>query len=167
MTNVFLLGAKYKQEGEDINLEALEEMWEIRSKDFEHAGVGKQSFVYKICEDAYQASQKGKTLVNDEASHHALRKMAGIGLYCSQQKRDNKTVEYNNPTELLELVEASRTLKGIHPELYERYHFQASLERLYELQPKNSLQGRIEKAMKEMNQKEEVEKQVEEIEFTK
>lgn len=93
--------------------------------------------------------------------------MTGIGLYCSQQKRDNKTVEYNNPTELLELVEASRTLKGIHPELYERYHFQASLERLYELQPKNSLQGRIEKAMKEMNQKEEVEKQVEEIEFTK
>lgn len=147
MTNVFLLGGKYRQEGDEIEIGALEEMWNIRSEDFEHAGVSNQSFVYRICEDAYQSAQIGKALVNDEASHHALRKMAAIGLYCSQQRRDKGSVEYNNPGELLELVEAARTLKGVHPDLYERYQFQANLERLCELQPENSLQNRIQEAM--------------------
>lgn len=69
-----------------------------------------------------------KSLVNDKASHHALRKMHGIGLFCSQQKRDEKEIEYNNPKELLELIQASRTLKGVHPELFEKYQFQKNIE---------------------------------------
>lgn len=155
MTNVFLLGGKYRQEGEKIDIEALDEMWNIRSKDFEHAGIMDQSFVYKICEDAYQSVQDGKALVNDEASHHALRKMAAIGLYCSQQRRDKENIKYNNPGELLELLETARTLKGVHPDLYEKYQFQANLERLCELQPENSLQNRIQKAMETLEQEKE------------
>lgn len=150
MTNVFLLGSKYRQEGEEIDLQPLEEMWRIRSGDFEHAGVSEQSFVYRICEDSYEAVKAGKALVNDEASHHALRKMAGIGLYCSQQKRDQGMVEYDNPSELLELLEASRTLKGVHPDLYEKYQFQSNLDRLCELQPESSLQNRIEEARRNL-----------------
>ena len=167
LTNVFLLGAKYRQEGETVDIETLEEMWELRSKDFEHAGVSSQSFVYKICEDAYQALQKGKALVNDEASHHALRKMAGIGLYCSQQKRDNGTIEYNNPNELLELIEASRTLKGVHPDLYEKYQFQMNLEKLCEIQPENNLQSRIQEGMNNLEHKMERSKEIETEEIEK
>ncbi len=155
MVNVFLLGAKYRQEGEKIDTKVLEEMWSIRSKDFEHAGVPNQSFVYRICEDAYQSAKSGKALINDEASHHALRKMAGIGLYCSQQKRDGKKIEYNNPGELLELIETARTLKGVHPDLYEKYQFQTNLERLCELQPENGLQNRIQEAMESLEQRRE------------
>lgn len=166
LANVLLLGAKYRQEGEAINGETVEEMWRVRSKDFEHAGVSGQSFVYKICEDAHTSFQEGKVLVNDEASHHALRKMAGIGLYCSQQKRDKGTVEYNNPNELLELIEASRTLKGVHPDLYEKYQFQTNLERLCEIQPENNLQSKIQEAMNNLEQKTERSKEtkIEEIE---
>lgn len=149
MTNVFLLGAKYAEEGVDINQETLKEMWEIRSQDFARCGVSENNFVYKICEDSYQASQEGRALVNDEASHHALRRMAGIGLFLNTQKVRDGKVEYNNPDELLELLEASRTLKGVHPDLFEKYGFEENLQVIAKLQleKENSLESRIGKAM--------------------
>lgn len=149
MTNVFLLGAKYAEEGVDINQETLKEMWEIRSQDFARCGVSENNFVYKICEDSYQASQEGRALVNDEASHHALRRMAGIGLFLNTQKVRDGKVEYNNPDELLELLEASRTSKGVHPDLFEKYGFEENLQVIAKLQleKENSLESRIGKAM--------------------
>lgn len=48
MTNVFLLGAKYAQEGHDVNQDTLKEMWDIRSQDFARCGVSENSFVYGI-----------------------------------------------------------------------------------------------------------------------
>ena len=80
---MFLLGGKYLKEGEDINTNALQEIWEILSQDFEQAGISDQSFVYQICKDFYETMKNKKSLVNDKASHHALRKMHGIGLFCS------------------------------------------------------------------------------------
>lgn len=151
MTNLFLLGAKYGQEKEDINLDTLKEMWEIRCKDFENTGVSKNNFVYQICEDSYIASQEKRALVNDESSHQALRKMSGIGLHLQQQKRDDKEIEYNNPNELLELLESSKVLKGVHPELFEKYKFSQNLDRLVELQPESSLSKRIRAIMNEIS----------------
>lgn len=151
MANVFLLGAKYASEGVDIHKETLQEMWQIRSQDFARCGISENNFVYRICEDSYQASQAGRALVNDEASHHALRKMAGIGLYLNQQKVREGKVEYSNPNEFLELVESARTLKGVHPDLYQKYGFEQNLEILNGLLPENALAGRINKAMQELS----------------
>lgn len=149
MTNVFLLGAKYGQEGVDIDKDILKEMWEIRSQDFARCGISENNFVYQICGDAFEASQEGRALVNDEASHHALRSMAGIGLFLNQQKARGQKPEYNNSAELLELLEASRTLKGVHPELFVRYGFRENLHAIIRLQLEkdNSLESRIQGAM--------------------
>lgn len=149
MTNVFLLGAKYAQEGVDINQGTLKEMWDIRSQDFARCGVSENSFVYRICEDSYQASQEGRALVNDEASHHALRSMADIGLFLSRQHTKEGKMEFNNPNQLLELLEASRTLKGVHPELFERYGFKENLQTIARLQleKQSGLETRIQSAM--------------------
>lgn len=148
MTNVFLLAAKYRQEREDINTEPLKEMWEIRSKDFERCGVSQQSFIYKICEDSYLAAVEGRALVNDENSHHALRKMAGIGLWLNQQQRDGQQVQYNNPAEFLQLIESAKTLKTFHPDLYEGYKFGENIETIMKLQ----LQQNIPSELQEMLQ---------------
>lgn len=162
LTNVFLLGAKYASEGADIEKETLKEMWGIRSKDFARCGISENNFVYRICEDAYEASQEGRTLVNDEASHYALREMAKIGLFLNQQKVREGKVEYNNPSEFLALVEASRTLKGVHPDLYERYGFDKNLEVIHGLLPENALSGRIQKAMSQLAPEQLEERKVEE-----
>lgn len=151
MINLFLLGSKYSNEGHNIDKSILKQIWEIRKQDFEPIGISSNNFIYRICEDSYQSSQDGKPLVNDEASHHALRKMAGIGLYLSQQKRDNKEIQYNNPTELIELLETSRTLKGIHPELFEKYQFDKNLQTLVRLQPENALSDKINNQVKQLS----------------
>lgn len=143
LTNVFLLAAKYRQEREDIRTESLKEMWEIRSQDFEGCGVSQQSFIYKICEDSYLAAMEGKALVNDENSHHALRKMAGIGLWLKQQQRDGQEVQYNNPTEFLQLIECSKTLKTFHPELFESYRFEENIETIMKLQLQQDIPSEI------------------------
>ena len=75
-------------EGERIDTETLREMWEIRSQDFASCNISENNFVYQICKDSYEAAMSGRILVNDQNSHHALRKMAGIGLYLKQQQRD-------------------------------------------------------------------------------
>ncbi len=163
MTNVFLLGAKYASEGVDINQETLKEMWEIRSQDFARCGISENNFVYKICEDSYRASQEGKALVNDEASHHALRCMADIGLFLNKQKTREGKVEYNNPTQLLELLEASRTLKGVHLDLFEKYGFKENLQVIAKLQleKESSLEGRIGKAMESVFEEQTIERRSE------
>lgn len=69
----------------------------------------------------------GKLMVNDENSHHALRKMAGLGLFFKQQQRDNGTISYNNPQELLQLLQCSHSLKTFHPELFDRYAFKKKI----------------------------------------
>lgn len=151
MTNLFLLGAKYAHEGFDINVDTLTKMWNIRSGNFEQVGISKDNFVYRICEDSYKSVVEDKPLVNDEASHHALRKMAAIGLWLKQQQRDGETLHYDNTQELLQLVEASRTLKGVHPELFDKYKFMDNLNVLSRLQPENVLSGRISDAMQQLN----------------
>lgn len=149
MTNVFLLGAKYAQEGVDVNKETLKQMWDIRSQDFARCGVSENNFVYQICKDSYEASQKGRALVNDEGSHIALTEMADIGLFLNKQKARDEKVEFNNPEQLLRLLEGARTLKGVHPELFEKYGFKQNLQSIARLQLErdNSLADRIEKAM--------------------
>lgn len=163
MTNVFLLGAKYAAEGVDINKATLKEMWEIRSQDFARCGISENNFVYAICEDSYEASQAGRALVNDEASHTALTEMADIGLFLNRQKARDEKVEFNNPDQLLRLLEASRTLKGVHPELFERYGFEQNLQTIARLQleKESSLAGRIETAMDAFFQEQNGERKVE------
>lgn len=139
MTNLFLFGAKYIQERHEINKEAIQEMWELRSQDFEHCNISENNFVYQICKDSYESAMKGKALVNDENSHHALRKMAGLGLYFKQQQRDNKEIQYNNPDELMSLLDASNTLKTFHVELFEKYQFANNINRIIQLQLQQEL----------------------------
>ena len=121
-------------EGERIDTETLREMWEIRSQDFANCNISENNFVYQICKDSYEAAMLGRILVNDPNSHHALRKMAGIGLYLKQQQRDRGKVVYDNPMELLELLSSSKSLKVFHPDLYERYAFEQNLDVLCKLQ---------------------------------
>lgn len=137
MANVFLFGAKYASEGQQIDIDTLDEMWELRSQDFGNCNISENHFVYRICEDAHTAAQAGRALVNDENSHHALRKMAGIGLYLKQQQRDGQEVQYDNLSELQTLIEASRTLKGVHPDLFERYRFGENINVLCNLIERN------------------------------
>lgn len=139
MTNLFLFGAKYGQEKKEINKDAIQQMWELRSQDFEHCNISENNFVYQICKDSYEAAMKGKALVNDENSHHALRKMAGLGLYFKQQKRDNNEIQYNNPDELMSLLDASSTLKTFHPELFEKYQFSNNINKIIQLQLQQEL----------------------------
>ena len=143
MVNLFLFGAKHSQEGEDINLDTLAKLWEIRSKDFEGCNISQNHFVYALCEDSYQAAASGRALVNDEKSHHALRKMAGIGLYLKQQQRDREQVSYNNPQELLTLLDASMALKTFHPDLFEKYAFGKNLDTLCRLQLSHNLSPKL------------------------
>lgn len=150
MTNVFLLGAKYAQEGHDINKDTLKEMWDIRSQDFARCGVSENSFVYGICRDSYEASQEGRALVNDVDSHCALRTMADIGLILYNQYSKGQKLAYNNAVQLYELIEDSKTLKIQHPQLFERYGFEANLRKFQEIQPENALSGRIQQAMNEL-----------------
>ncbi len=137
MTNVFLFGGKYRQEGYDIDMIPLDEMWNIRSKDFANCGISENNFVYKICEDAYNSAKRGEALVNDENSHHALRKMAGIGLWLKQQQRDGEQLHYENFQEFQILIETSKTLKRVHPDLFERYRFDKNIDVLYNLIERN------------------------------
>jgi len=149
MVNLFLFGAKYGQEKKEINKNAIEEMWQLRSQDFGHCNVPENFFVYQICQDSYQAAMKGKALVNDENSHHALRKMAGIGLYFKQQQRDNQEIDYNNPGELLGLLEASKTLKTFHSELFEKYRFADNLSQIVKIQLQQELPEEVKQQIEE------------------
>lgn len=143
MVNLFLFGAKYSREGKNIDVDSLTQIWNIRSKDFERCNVSENSFIYAICQDAYNAAITGKSLVNDEFSHSALRKMAGIGLFLKQQHRDSGVISYNNPKELLQLLEHSNILKALHPKLFERYAFQKNLDVLCKLQLSQELPQEI------------------------
>lgn len=149
MTNVFLLGAKYAEEGYEINKEILKEIWEICSKDLPKCGVHDGGVVYGICKDAYKASQLGNALVNDVDSHCALRKMADIGLFFHQKLTKGEKLDYNNPEGLCELIENSKTLKTFYPDLFQRYGFEPNLQLIVKLQSEkpNSLETRIGKAM--------------------
>lgn len=139
MTNLFLFGAKYAQERKEVDKDAIEEMWQIRSKDFENCDISENHFVYQICQDSYQSAIQSKALVNDENSHHALRKMAGLGLYFKQQQRNKEKIQYHNPNELLGLLEASKTLKTFHPDLFEKYQFSKNLNQIVRLQLEQEL----------------------------
>ena len=75
-------------EGKQIDTDTLSEMWQIRSQDFANCNISENNFVYQICKDSYESVMSGRSLVNDQNSHHALRKMAGLGLYLKQQQRD-------------------------------------------------------------------------------
>lgn len=143
MTNLFLFGAKYYHEGEKIDIDTLSKMWNIRSKDFERCNISDNNFVYRICEDSYQSIISGKPLVNDENSHHALRKMAGLGLYLKQQQRDMGTISYNNPQELLQLLQCSSSLKTFHPDLFDKYAFETNINILCNLQLEHELPGEL------------------------
>ncbi len=149
MVNLFLFGSKYSQEGKQVDTETLTKMWNIRSKDFEGCNIGRNNFVYRICEDSYNSAISGKAMINDENSHHALRKMAGLGLYLKQQQRDNGEISYNNSQELLQLLKCSSSLKTFHPELFDRYGFTQNIKVLCKLQLKNELSSEIVQAIKE------------------
>lgn len=149
MTNLFLFGAKYSHEGKDIDIDTLTQMWDIRSKDFEGCNIGDNNFVYAICQDAYQSIISGKPMVNDENSHHALRKMAGLGLYLKQQQRDSGTITFNNPQELLQLLQCSSSLKTFHPELFDKYAFEENINILCDLQLKHELPSEISQSIQD------------------
>ena len=149
MVNLFLFGSKYSQEGKEIDTETLTRMWDIRSKDFEGCNIGTNNFVYRICQASYDSAISGKAMVNDENSHHALRKMAGLGLYLKQQQRDNGEISYNNSQELLQLLQCSSSLKTFHPELFDRYAFTDNIKTLCKLQLQNELPSEIVQSIKE------------------
>lgn len=149
MTNLFLFGAKYSHEGKDIDIDTLTKMWDIHSKDFEGCNIGDNNFVYAICQDAYQSALSGKPMVNDENSHHALRKMAGLGLYLKQQQRDTGTVSYNNPQELLQFLQCSSSLKTFHPDLFDKYAFEENLNVLCKLQLEQELPDEISQSIQD------------------
>lgn len=135
MTNVFLFAGKYASEGIDIDLEAVERIWNLRKGDFERCGIQSNNFIYQICEQSYKAAISRRTLVNDESSHSALRKMAGIGLYLMQQKRDKgQDIDYNNFGELVDLIEDAKELKQRHPILHSELKFENNLNMLYRIQ---------------------------------
>ena len=81
----------------------------------------------------------GRALVNDENSHHALRKMAGIGLYLKQQQRNGQEVRFDNLSELQTLIASSKTLKGLHRDLFDKYKFGENIEVLCNLMLENNL----------------------------
>lgn len=143
MTNVFLFAAKYRSEGKQIDMEQVQQMWDIRSKDFDRCHISENNFVYKICEDSYKAAIDGKALVNDESSHHALRKMAGIGLYLKQQQRDNQKIQYDNPEELIGLIQSAKSLRVFHPDLFRKYQFPENISRLCNLQLEQDIPDKI------------------------
>ena len=149
MTNLFLFGGKYSSEGKEINTDTLSQMWDIRSKDFKSCNIPNNNFVYAICQDSYEAAISGIALVNDENSHHALKKMAGIGLFLKQQQRDKGTINYNNPQELLELLRASKSLKTFHPDLFGKYAFEENINTLCDLQLQNHLPDSVSKTIKD------------------
>lgn len=149
MVNLFLFGGKYSREGKEIDTEALTRMWEIRSNDFERCDIGTNNFVYRICQDSYNSAILGKAMVNDENSHHALRKMAGLGLYLKQQQRDRGEISYNNVQELLQLLQCSSSLKTFHPELFERYAFTKNINALCKLQLQNELPSEVAQSIKD------------------
>lgn len=135
MTNVFLFAGKYASEGKQVDLETVNKIWNLRMGDFENCGISENNFVYQICKKSYDSAMQKEALVNDENSHSALRKMAGIGLYLKQQKRDmGQNMDYDNPSELLELMENAKTLQKSHPDLYQSLRFEDNLRVLYELQ---------------------------------
>ena len=143
-------------EGKQIDTETLSEMWKIRSQDFANCNISENNFVYQICKDSYEAAMSGRALVNDPNSHHALRKMAGIGLYLKQQQRDKGKIVYDNPMELLDLFTASKSLKVFHPDLYEKYAYEKNLDVLCKLQLSRDLsepfQDRIKSAYAMLNE---------------
>ena len=134
MANIFLFGAKYSHEGKTVDVDTLTRIWDIRSKDFERCNINQNNFVYKICQDAYQSALVGKSVINDENSHHALRKMAGLGLFLKQQQRDTGHISYNNPQELIQLLQCSKTLRTFHSDLFDRYAFEENINTLCRLQ---------------------------------
>lgn len=136
LTNVFLFAGKYQSEGQNINIDNIKKMWELRSNDFERCGIGENHFVYQICKQSYDSAINGEGLVDDEKSHSALRKMAGIGLYLMQQKRENK-IDYNNYGEFIELIDNSQQLKTKYPKLHDRFRFSDNIRVLYDLQLKH------------------------------
>lgn len=143
MVNLFLFGAKYSHEGKDVDMDTLTKMWDIRSQDFERCNITPNNFVYAICQDSYQSALTGKSLVNEENSHHALRKMAGLGLYLKQQQRDTGEISYNNPQELLQLLECSHSLKTFHPDLFDKYAFGKNINVLCDLQLQHELPAEV------------------------
>lgn len=134
MTNLFLFAAKYRSEGEEVDISCIQQLWEIRKNDFQRCNISENNFIYTIVQDAYKSAINCEPLVKDSDSHDALRKMAGIGLYLYQQKRDNGKVLYNNPQELIEFLDHSKSLKISYPDLFEKYSFQSNIDRLCELQ---------------------------------
>ncbi len=148
MTNLFLCAAKYRSQGKEVDLSAINGIWDIRKGDFDGCGISENNFVYRIVQDAYESAVSGKSLVNDSQSHSALRKLADIGLFLYKQKRDNKTISYDNPQELLELLNSAKGLCKFHPELYKRYAVQSNINRICELQLSQELPMQIQEAIK-------------------
>ena len=124
-------------------------MWDIRSRDFERCNISSNNFVYAICEDTYKSAITGKPLVNDENSHHALRKMAGLGLYLKQQQRDTGEISYNNPQELLQFLQCSSSLKTFHPDLFDKYAFSENINVLCNLQSQHKLPNEISQSIQD------------------
>lgn len=135
-------------EGKKIDTDTLSEMWQIRSKDFANCNISENNFVYQICKNSYESAISGRSLVNDQNSHHALRKMAGIGLFLKQQQRDRGRIVYDNPEELLELLNSSKSLKVFHPDLYKKYAFEANMDVLCKLQLSRDLPEQFEEEIK-------------------
>lgn len=150
MTNLFLCAAKYRSQGKEVDLSAINGIWEIRKGDFERCNISENNFVYKIVQDSYESAVSGKVLVRDSQSHSALRKLAGIGLHLYKEKRDNNQISYNNPQELLELLNNAKSLAMFHPELYKRYAVQSNINTICELQLSQELPEQVQQAIKQM-----------------
>ncbi len=141
MVNLFLFAGKYASEGSRIDKGSLTELWNMRSEDFSKCNIDKNHFVYKIAEITYQSAMEGNSLVNNAESHIALRRMAGVGLFLMQQKRDMGSINYNNYGEMMELLKSASILKETNPDVFESASVGQFTELLVSLQPTEHLNG--------------------------
>ncbi len=79
--------------------------------------------------------------------------MAGLGLYLKQQQRDTGTISYNNPQELLQLLQCSSSLRTFHPDLFDKYAFKENLNVLCRLQLEQELPVEISQSIKDAQSK--------------
>ncbi len=65
-----------------------------------------------------------------------------------KKNRTNEEIVYDNPKELLELLNSSKSLKAFHPDLYKKYAFEANMDVLCRLQLSRDLPEQFEEKIK-------------------
>lgn len=65
-------------------------------------------------------------------------------------KRDTGEISFNNPQELLQLLQCSSSLKTFHPELFDKYAFADNINVLCNLQLQHELPSEISQSIQDV-----------------